>query len=189
MRVGPDGGRQRRASKRPDTGVRTHLIHVSHDPRPDGASATIAVIAAAAFLAVAACGQQRLPPVSPIPSTADTLPATVVQRFVDAANARDIAAMAALVAPGAIFARFPDGRVIAQSRDSIHAFYARRLPGRSSGFRITVERRIVEGHLVVDQELFTGTPDERGQATWMYHVRGGLIERAWVLDGRAQPSP
>lgn len=168
--------------------MRSHLIPLYHGLRPRRASAASAVIAAATLLAVAACGQQRVPGAR-IPAAVDTLPATVVQRFVDAANARDIAAMAALVAPGAIFARFPDGRVIAQSRDSIRAFYAGRLPGRSSGYRITVERRIVEGHLVIDQEVFTGTPDERGQATWIYHVRQGLIERAWVLDGRPQPAP
>lgn len=114
----------------------------------------------------------------------DTLPAAVVQRFVDAANARDAAAMAALVAPEAVFARFPDGRVIAQSRDSIHAFYARLLPPLPPGFRITIQPRIVEGRLVIDQEHFAGAPAEQDRATWMYEVYGGLIHRAWALNGR-----
>ena len=171
--------------------MRGSLNHLSHDPRPGGASGAGAVIAGTACflaLAAAACGQRRVTPEAVVPAP-DTLPGAVVQRFVDAANARDVPAMAALVAPGAIFARFPDGRVLAQSRDSIRAFYAGRFARRSSGFRITVERRIVEGQLVIDQEVFGGTPNERGQATWMYHVRHGLIERAWVLDGRAQPRP
>lgn len=116
--------------------------------------------------------------------TADTMPAAVVQRFVDAANARDAAGMAALVAPAAVFAHFPDGRVLAESRDSIHAFYSRLLPRLSPGFRITVQPRIVERHLVIDQEHFAGTPAEQGQATWMYEVYGGLIQRAWTLNGR-----
>ena len=127
--------------------------------------------------------------VAPSPATADTQPAAVVQRFVDAANARDAAAMAALVAPDAVFARFPDGRVLAQSRDGIRDFYARRLPPLSSGFRITVEPRIVDGQLVIDQEHFAGTPAEQGHATWMYQVRGGLIQRAWALDGGAAAAP
>ena len=166
--------------------MRGTLSHLSHDPRPAGA--VIAATALLVILTAAACGQRRVPPdaVNPAP---DTLPGAVVQRFVDAANARDVPAMAALVAPGAIFARFPDGQVLAQSRDSIRAFYAGRFARRSSSFRITVERRIVEGHLVIDQERFAGTPDEGGQATWMYDVSHGLIERAWVLDGRAQPGP
>jgi uncharacterized protein (TIGR02246 family) len=119
----------------------------------------------------------------------DTMPAAVVQRFVDAANARDAEAMAALVAPGAIFASFPDGRVIAQGRDAIHTMYTSMLPGLPAGFHITVEPRIVEGNLVVDVEHFAGMADGRNRATWMYQVHGGLIHRAWVLDGRARAAP
>lgn len=122
-------------------------------------------------------------------ATADTMPAAVVQRFVDAANAHDAAAMAALVAPDAVFATFPGGRVFAQGRDSVHALYARMTATMSPQFRIAVEPRIVEGHLVIDQESFTGTPQERGRATWMYQVQGGLIHRAWALDGRAGAGP
>ena len=112
-------------------------------------------------------------------------PAVVVQRFVDAANARDANAMALLVAPDAIFERFPGGQIIAQGRDSIRARYARSLPPMPPAWRITVQPRIVEGNLVIDQEHFTGGPPERTQATWMYLVQGGLIRRAWVLDGKA----
>ena len=138
-------------------------------------------------LAGSISAQQPAP--TPAETSADTMPAAVVQRFVDAANARDARAMAALVAPQAVFARFPDGQILAQGRDSIHAFYARLLPALSPGFRITVLPRIVEGNLVVDQEHFTGTTDEQGQATWMYLVQGGFIRRAWVLDGKAKAAP
>ena len=127
---------------------------------------------------------QRDTPVLP-----DTMPPTVVQRFVDAANARNAIAMAALVAPDAVFARFPDGRVIAENRDSIQAYYSRQLQSLPPDFRITVQPRVVEGQLVIDQEHFTGVPGGRSQATWMYLVRDGLIRRAWVLDGRPPPAP
>ena len=113
----------------------------------------------------------------------DTMPANVAQRFVDAANARDVIAMAALVAPDAVFARFPDGRVIAEGRDSIRAHYARQLQSVPPDFRITVQLRIVERQIIIDQERFTRAPGGRSQATWMYLVRDGLIRRAWVLDG------
>ena len=119
----------------------------------------------------------------------DTTPATVVQRFVDAANARDAIAMGALVAPDAVFARFPDGRVLVQTRDSIQAYYARLLEPLPPGFRITVQPRVVEGQMVIDQEHFTGMPGARQQATWIYLVRNGLIRRAWVVDGRPTPAP
>jgi hypothetical protein len=139
-----------------------------------------------AMLAPPVGAQEPAPAARP---ASDTLPAAVVQRFVDAANARDAAAMSALVAPGAVFGRFPGGAVLAASRDSVHALYARRFARRSPSFRITVHPRIVEGDLVIDQEHFNGTPHERGRATWMYQVRGGLIHRAWVLDGHPAPAP
>lgn len=117
------------------------------------------------------------------PSTStDTLPAAVVQRFVDAANARDADAMAALVAPDVVFLRFPEGGVMAEGRDGVRALYARMLPPLSPGFRIRVEPRIVEGTFVIDKEYFTGTPAEVGEATWMYEVYGGLIRRAWAVN-------
>jgi uncharacterized protein (TIGR02246 family) len=111
----------------------------------------------------------------------DTMPATVVQRFVDAANARDAIAMAELVTPDAVFAQFPDERTIAQGRDGIRAYYSQLLQSLPATFRITVEPRVVEGQFVIDQEHFAGMPAGRRQATWMYLVRNGLIHRAWVV--------
>ena len=124
-----------------------------------------------------------------VPPSPAATPEVVVQRFVDAANARDAEAMAALVAPDAVFARFPGGQVIARSRDGIEAHYSRQLQSLPPEFRITVQPRIVEGQIVVDQEHFTGVPVERDHATWMYLVRDGLIQRAWVLDGNPAPAP
>ena len=136
---------------------------------------TLRAIALLALLAGNASAQQAAVPT----------PEVVVQRFVDAANARDANAMALLVAPDAVFERFPGGQIIAQGRDSIRARYARSLPPMPPAWRITVQPRIVEGNLVIDQEHFTGGPPERTQATWMDLVQGGLIRRAWVLDGKA----
>ena len=121
------------------------------------------------------------------PSTAAASPDVIVQRFVDAANARDAGAMAALVAPDAIFARFPSGQVIVQSRDSIRAFYTRSLTPLPKEFHITVQPRTVEGQIVIDQEHFTGSPGGRTQATWIYFVRDGLIQKAWAVDAKPMP--
>jgi uncharacterized protein (TIGR02246 family) len=120
-----------------------------------------------------------------VPSTAvDTMPASVVQRFVDAANARDAKAMAALVTPDAVFASFPGGQTIAEGRQGVEALYARALPSLPKELQITVSPRIVEGHLVIDQEHFAGHPSGQTSATWMYLVRGGLITKAWALNGK-----
>jgi len=97
--------------------------------------------------------------------------------------------MAALVAPEAIFARFPSGQIIAQGRDRIEEHSVRQLQALPAAFRVTVYPRIVEGQFVMDQEHFTGMPTEQSQATWMYLVRDGVIHRARVLEGESTPAP
>lgn len=121
-------------------------------------------------------------------ATTAATPEEVVQRFVDAANALDAGAMAALVAEDAVFARLPGGEVMLDGRDAIRRHYERSLRSRPAEFHITVESRIVEGQFVIDQEHFAGLPG-RSQATWMYLVQDGLIRRAWVLDAQPPPAP
>lgn len=114
-------------------------------------------------------------------SASDTMPAAVVHRFVAAANARQPRAMAALVAPDAVFARFPGGQRLVAGRDSIETYYGR-LATRPPNFRITVQPRTVDGPFVIDQEHIIGLTAATVQSTWIYEVRGGLIQRAWVMD-------
>jgi hypothetical protein len=112
----------------------------------------------------------------------DTTPVGVVQRFVDGANARNLAFMMSAVAPDAVFASLPDGAPLAVGRDSVQAFYRRVLATLPATLRVTVETRISDGAFVVDREHFTGPGTERrDHATWIYQVNGGLIRRAWVL--------
>lgn len=116
----------------------------------------------------------------------DTTPGAVVQRFVDGANARDLALMMSAVAPEAVFAPLPDGPPLAVGRDSVQALYRRMLATLPASFRVTVESRLIDGAFVVDREHFTGPGAERrDHATWIYEVSGGLIQWAWVL--RQQP--
>jgi hypothetical protein len=121
------------------------------------------------------------------PARSAARPEAVVQRFVDAAEARDAVAMAAVVAPDAIFARFPSGEIIVQGRERIQDHYSRQLQSLPRDFRITIKPRIVEGQFVIDQEHFSGITGDRRQATWMYLVRDGFIQRAWVLETNPIP--
>ncbi|HET7770464.1 MAG TPA: nuclear transport factor 2 family protein [Chloroflexota bacterium] len=112
----------------------------------------------------------------------DTTPVGVVQRFVDGANARDLALMMSAVAPDAVFAPLPDGAPLAVGRDSVQAYYRRVLSTLPATSRVTVEARMSDGAFVVDREHFTETgARRRDHATWIYQVSGGLIRRAWVL--------
>lgn len=116
----------------------------------------------------------------------DTTPAGVVQRFVDGANARNLALMMSTVALDAVFAPLPEGKPLAVGRDSVEALYRRILSTLSPDFRVTVESRLNDGVFVVDREHFSDPGAQRDHATWIYQVSGGLIRRAWVLRG---PSP
>ena len=122
------------------------------------------------------------PLASQAPVAVDTTPVAVVQRFVDGANARDLALMMSVVAPDAVFAPLPDRTALAVGRDSVQAFYRRVLAILPATSRVTVETRISDGAFVVDREHFTDPgPQRRDHATWIYQVSGGLIRRAWVL--------
>ena len=122
------------------------------------------------------------PLASQVPAPADTTPVAVVQRFVDGANARNLALMMSVVAPDAVFAPLPEGTPLAAGRDSVQAFYRRVLATLPPTSRVMVETRISDGAFVVDREHFTDPgAGRRDHATWIYEVNGGLIRRAWVL--------
>jgi hypothetical protein len=122
------------------------------------------------------------PLASQAPAAVDTTPVAVVQRFVDGANARDLALMMSAVASDAVFAPLPDGAPLAVGRDSVQAFYRRVLSSLPATLRVAVEARISDGAFVVDREHFTDPGEQRrDHATWIYQVSGGLIRRAWVL--------
>jgi hypothetical protein len=130
------------------------------------------------LLGLLASASPLLSQVAPV----DTMPVAVVQRFVDGANLRDLPLMMSTVAPEAVFAPLPDGAPLAVGRDSVEALYRRLLSTNPASFRVTVESRLSDGAFVVDHEHFTESgARERGHATWIYQVSGGLIRRAWVL--------
>jgi hypothetical protein len=120
----------------------------------------------------------------------DTVPASVVQRFVDAANARNLDGMMATVAQDAVFESLPVSGRGAVGRDSVRAQYSRVLARMPAGYLVSVASRITDGAFVTDLEIFTnadGTP--AGRATWVYFVTGGKIQRAWVLRQPRAPGP
>jgi hypothetical protein len=113
---------------------------------------------------------------SPLRSQAapvDTTPVAVVQRFVDGANARDLALMMSTVAPEAVFAPLPGGEPLAVGRDSVQAFYRRVLSTLPATSRVTVESRMSDGTFVVDREHFTDPgAQRRDHATWTVSLCG-----------------
>ena len=114
-------------------------------------------------------------------------PEDVVQRQVNAYNARDLDAFLATYQTDVRIYTFPDtlqmeghaamrevyGRMFAELPD-LHAY---------------IPRRIVTGNHVVDEEIVTGLRGgARPTGTAIYELRDGRISRVWFIDGEA-PAP
>jgi len=115
--------------------------------------------------------------------TPDTLlppdPVDVVQRQVDAYNARDIDAFLSFYAPDVQLMRLASGEVFASGRDAMRETYAAMFEA-SPELDCTIMSRAVSGDMVIDHEFVTGMrggPPVRAAA--VYEVKDGLIQRVW----------
>ncbi len=110
-------------------------------------------------------------------------PDTVVQRQLDAYNARDIDALLATYALDAQQYAHP-GQLIAEGHAEIRARMAVRF--QEPNLHAQLLSRAVMGHVVIDHEIVTRTFSE-GTGTQemiaIYEVRDGLIQSASVALG------
>ena len=108
-------------------------------------------------------------------------PETVVQRQVEAYNARDIEAFLSFYAEDVVVRRLPSGEVAWDSKEAMRPRYAKRFAENPELF-CTITQRIVHGDWVVDHELVTGVKDRpRVRAVATYEVKNGLIQNVWFL--------
>ncbi len=108
-------------------------------------------------------------------------PADVVQRQVDAYNARDIDAFLSFYAEDVELMRHPSGEVFAHGLDQMRETYSAMFEA-SPELDCTIMNRTVSNGYVVDHELVTGMrggPPVRAVA--IYEVEGDLIQRVWFL--------
>jgi imidazolonepropionase-like amidohydrolase len=108
-------------------------------------------------------------------------PETVVQRQVEAYNARDIDAFLSFYADDVVVRRLPKGEIAWDSREAMRPRYAKRF-AENPQLKCTVTKRVVHGDWVVDHELITGVEERpRARAVAIYEVTGGLIRNVWFL--------
>ena len=110
-------------------------------------------------------------------------PEAVVQRQLDAFNARDVEALVAVYAPEAELFEHP-ARLMAGGSAELRERFAARF--REPNLHATLLRRIVSGAFVVDYERVTRTfPEGPGEIelVMIYEVRDGAIARAWTIAG------
>ena len=148
--------------------VGTHRGHEKHNDgkkRPD-ISAAFAVIVA-----------------NPLVNSLQLDPATVVQRQLDAYNARDLEALMGIYAPNAELYEHPD-KLLAQGTAALRERFAVRF--QELNLHAALLHRIVAGEIVIDHERVTRTfPEGPGtiELVMIYEVKAGRITRAWTTPG------
>ncbi len=113
----------------------------------------------------------------------------IVQRQLDAYNARDLAALLAVYADDAEFYEHP-GKLLARGTAALRERFARRFEEPNLHARLV--HRVVAGSMVVDHEEVTRTfPEGPGRLTlvMIYEVEGGRIRRGWSIIGEKRLDP
>lgn len=119
--------------------------------------------------------------------TSPDSPAAVVQRQLDAYNAKDVEALVALYADDAALHEFP-ATLLAKGTAALRERFAARF--REPNLHATLLHRIVAGDTVIDHESVTRTfPEGPGtiELTMIYEVKAGRITRAWTIAGTKTP--
>jgi hypothetical protein len=139
------------------------------------AAATLCVVVMLLAAAPAVQAQEAAPP-SPEASE----PEQVVQRQLEAYNARDLEAFLAPYAEDVEIYGFPDTPWIA-GRDAMRESYRRLFDG-APDLHAEITGRIVQGEYVIDHERVTGIPDRPLlEAVAIYRVHEGRITHVWFI--------
>ncbi len=112
-----------------------------------------------------------------------TSPEAVVQRQLDAYNARDIGALIASYADDAQMFEYPS-TLLATGSAALRERFLVRL--QEPNLHAALLKRMVMGNIVIDHERVTRTfPEGTGTIELMmiYDVQNGKIARAWVIAG------
>ena len=110
-------------------------------------------------------------------------PETVVQRQLEAFNARDLAALLAIYADTAEMFEHP-ATLLASGAAALRERFAARF--QEPNLHALLLKRIVAGNIVVDHEQVTRTfPEGPGtiELVMIYEVKDGRIAKAWSIPG------
>ena len=110
-------------------------------------------------------------------------PEAVVQRQLDAYNARDVDALLTIYAADAQMFEHPD-KLLAKGSAALRERFLARF--KEPNLHAELLKRVAMGNMVIDHERVTRTfPDGPGKAelVMIYQVESGKIAKAWVIAG------
>ncbi len=108
-------------------------------------------------------------------------PVDVVQRQLEAYNARDLEGFLATYGEDIVIYRLPVGEPSMRGKAQLADFYGKqrfKLPG----LRAEIVNRIVMGNKVIDHERVFGVREQPFEAVAAYEVAGGLIRNVWFFN-------
>jgi hypothetical protein len=120
---------------------------------------------------------------------ASTKPQEVVQKQLDAYNARDIEALLSIYADDAQMFEHPSKLVASGSAELSERFAAR---FKEPDLYAALRQRIVVGQVVIDHEDVTRNfPEGKGtiELVMIYEVQKGRISKAWMISGAKTLDP
>lgn len=106
-------------------------------------------------------------------------PSEIVDRQLDAYNARDLERFVACFDERAQAFRPPSPEPAIDGRPALAAHYVANRFDRP-GLRAEIVNRMVLGEFVIDHERIHGVRDRPYEAAVVYEVAGGLIRRMWL---------
>ena len=116
-------------------------------------------------------------------------PEHVIQRQLDAYNAKDVEALVAVYADDAQTFEHPS-KLVASGISELRQRFKLRF--QEPNLHAALLKRIVMGHFVIDHELVTRTfPEGAGtlELTMIYEVQNGKISKAWMIPGSQKVNP
>jgi hypothetical protein len=109
-------------------------------------------------------------------------PEAVVQRQLDAYNARDLERFVREYTEDVVVYRMPDPNPVIVGRDALAAYY-RENRFNLPGLHATLVKRMVIGNKVIDQEHIVGVGDAPIDAAVVFEVTGRGISTVWMFRG------
>jgi hypothetical protein len=110
---------------------------------------------------------------------AATIAETLVQRQLEAYNARDLEAFLANFSDDVEVLRPPQAEPALVGKAAFAHFYATQRFNRP-GLHAEVVNRMVMGRIVIDHERISGVRDEPFEMAVVFEVADGLIRRTWA---------
>jgi hypothetical protein len=107
-------------------------------------------------------------------------PVAVVQRQLDAYNARDLARFLAEYSEDIRVYRLPEGTPAIVGMQDLEDFYATQRFNHA-GLHAELRSRMAFGNKVIDHERISGVRDQPFDVAVAYEVRDGLIVCTWAL--------